>query len=120
MCSDLSDRINDCKMANGVQYCFCTGADLCNGNVPQFPTKPTVSPVPHPPNDDDDEDREDLSEGSGGGLPQTKAVPNFTTAHPPHGTTTKSVTTSNGGATTIRTLCLVPLTAVLVATAAVQ
>ncbi|XP_023710108.1 uncharacterized protein LOC111865900 isoform X2 [Cryptotermes secundus] len=113
MCSDLSDRINDCKMANGVQYCFCSGSDLCNGNVSQFPTRPTVRPVPQPPSDEDDEDR-DLPEGSGGGFPRTKANPSPTTAHPPHGTTSTSVSPTHGGATTIRTLCLLPFMAALV------
>jgi hypothetical protein len=118
MCSDLSDTINDCKMANGVHYCFCSGSDLCNGNASQFPSRPTVSPVPQPPNDDDDEDR-DLPEGSGeGGFPQTNANPSPSTAHPPHGTTSTSVSPSHGSATAIKTLRLLPVIAALMATAA--
>nr|CAI5849317.1 unnamed protein product [Callosobruchus analis] len=43
------EKIEDCKIANGVKYCFCT-TDLCNDNETRFST----------PTDD-----EDILEGSG-------------------------------------------------------
>lgn len=93
--------INDCKIANDVNYCFCSGSDLCNGNKSQ-----TSYTKPQPPIDDEDQE----VEGSGGGgYPLTKLYPNPTTAHPPHGTTTTSVSQSHCSATLSRTLEFLPL-----------
>ncbi|CAH1955653.1 unnamed protein product [Acanthoscelides obtectus] len=51
------ERIEDCKIANGVKYCFCT-TDLCNDDETRFVT----------PTDD-----EDILEGSG-----IKMIPSLT------------------------------------------
>lgn len=94
-------------MANGVNYCFCSGSDLCNGNKSQ-----TNYPVPLPPIDDEDQD---VPEGSGGGdYSQTNVNLSPTTAHPPHGTTTSSVSPSHDSATTSRTLGFLPLIVAIV------
>lgn len=44
-----SHRLHDCKMANAVEYCFCT-SDLCNGDKHKY-----IGPL----------DDEDFTEGSG-------------------------------------------------------
>jgi hypothetical protein len=111
MCSELNHAINDCKVANGVHYCFCSGADLCNGNVSQFLTRPTARPVTQPPSDDDEDG---LQEGSGYDFLPTNANYSPTTAHPPYGTTTTNVLPSRGSATISRTLGLLPVMAALV------
>ncbi|XP_021931073.1 uncharacterized protein LOC110835301, partial [Zootermopsis nevadensis] len=111
-CSNFGETINDCKIANGVNYCSCSGSDLCNGDKSQ-----TSYTVPQRPTDDEDQE---LPEGSGGGdYPQTNAYPSPTTAHPPHGTTTRSVTPSHGSATMSRTLGFLPFVVAIV-TAAMQ
>nr|CAH7740210.1 unnamed protein product [Callosobruchus chinensis] len=51
------EKIEDCKIANGVKYCFCT-TDLCNDSETRFTT----------PTDD-----EDILEGSG-----VKMIPTLT------------------------------------------
>ena len=104
MCSDLSDPINDCKVANGVHYCFCSGSDLCNGNMSQFLTRP--------PNEDD-EDGPPVRSGDYD-LLHTTADDSPTTAHPPHGTTTTNVSPAPGSATISRSLGLLPVMAALV------
>lgn len=110
-CSDRGVSINDCKVANGVHYCFCSGSDLCNGNTSQFLTRTTARPVPRPTTDDDDEEP---TEGSGDDSPPTKTNYSPTTAHPPHGTTTTNDTPSRGSATISSTLGLLPVMAALV------
>jgi len=110
MCSDHGTGINDCKMANGVHYCFCSGKDLCNGNTSQFPTRSTARPVPRPTTDDDDEEP---TEGSGDFSTPTKNNYSPTTARPPHGTTITNNSPSRGSAIS-RTLGLLPLMAALV------
>jgi hypothetical protein len=111
MCSDR-DSINDCKVANGVHYCFCSGKDLCNGNnVSQFPNRPTDRPAPRPTTDDDDDEP---TEGSGDDSPPTKTNYSPTTAHPPHGTTTTNDSPSHGSATISRTLGLLSVMVALV------
>jgi hypothetical protein len=116
MCSDQGEAINDCKVANGIHYCFCSGKDLCNGNVSQFLTGPTARPVSRPTTDDDDEEP---TEGSGDDYPPTKTNYSPTTAHPPHGTTATNDSPSRCSATISRTLGLLPVMAALV-TATVQ
>jgi hypothetical protein len=111
MCSDHDEAVNDCKMANGVHYCFCSGKDLCNGNTSQFATRPTARPVSRPATDDDDEEP---TEGSGDYSPPTKTNYSPTTARPPHGTTTTNDSSSRGSATISRTLGLLPIIAALV------
>ncbi|PSN56567.1 hypothetical protein C0J52_01563 [Blattella germanica] len=74
MCSQQKE-INDCKRANNVQYCLCSG-DLCNGNASKQA----------PPDDEDQE----LPEGSGAGAGAANRDEHRpTTGSPPHGTTTE-------------------------------
>lgn len=89
MCAHLA--MNDCKTANLVEYCYCTG-NLCNsGAVKEVHTKPS----------DDDED---LAEGSGMGatvLPQTpKSTSTTTTSKPINYATNHSFTC------TLKIVCL--------------
>jgi len=109
-CSDRGEVINDCKVANGIHYCFCSGRDLCNGVSP-VPTRPTARPVSQPTTDDEDEEP---TEGSGDDSPPTKTNYSPTTAHPPHGTTTTNDSPSRSSATISRTLGLLPVIAALV------
>lgn len=111
MCSYHGEAINDCKVANGIHYCYCSGKDLCNGNMLQFPTRPTAWPVTRPTTDDDDEEP---TEGSGDYSPPTKTSYSPTTARPPHGTTTRNDSPSRGSATISRTLGLLLVMAALV------
>lgn len=111
MCSELSDAINDCKVANGIHYCFCSGSDLCNGNVSQSLARTTARPMPQPRNEDDEDE---LPEGSGGGFLHTRADDSPTTARPPHGTTIANISPSHGSATVSCTLGLLPVMAAFV------
>jgi hypothetical protein len=111
-CTDQGGAINDCKVANGVHYCICSGKDLCNGNLSQFPTRPTDRSAPRPSTEDDDDD--EMTDGSGDNSAPTKTYYSPTTAHPPHGTTTKNDSPSRGSATISRTLGLLPVMATLV------
>lgn len=109
MCSAHGGVINDCKVANGIHYCFCSGKDLCNDNT-QFPTRTTDRPMSRPTTDYDEEE---TTEGSGDYSPPTKTTYSPTTARPPHGTTTND-SPSRGSATICRTLGLLPVMAALV------
>ncbi|KAF4516793.1 hypothetical protein B566_EDAN004632 [Ephemera danica] len=89
MCSNIP--VDDCKSANGVEYCYCRG-EMCNVKskplppavpLPTVPNKPPPTHPTHPhsfqlqqvkPGDDED----DNIEGSGGGSrsrDKTTAVP---------------------------------------------
>lgn len=107
-CSDRAGEINDCKMANGIHYCFCSGSDLCNGDESKFLT---ARPASRPTTDDDDDES---TEGSGTDFPPTKTNYSPTTVHPPHGTTTTNDSPLRGSATISRTLGLLPVMAALV------
>ena len=106
-CSNPGEGINDCKMANGIHYCFCSGRDLCNGDV-----RPTVHPVLRSTTEYDEDEPTDGS-GDDSSSPR-KSYSSPTTAHPPHGTTTTNFSPSRGSAMMSRTLGLLPVMAALV------
>ncbi|XP_069696312.1 uncharacterized protein [Periplaneta americana] len=102
-CTERAGVLNDCKVANDVYYCFCSGSDLCNGNISrQELSKEPSHPMPQPPVDDEDQD---FQEGSGvGAFSTAKSIISPTTVHPPHGTTTRSVSEPAGNTAAGRTL----------------
>lgn len=56
-------KVHDCKTANEIEYCYCTG-QLCNGvHVPVEDARPAVTPGSG--SREDDEDTESYLEGSG-------------------------------------------------------
>ncbi|XP_063227108.1 uncharacterized protein LOC134533515 [Bacillus rossius redtenbacheri] len=94
-CSDLP--VSDCKMANGVEYCYCK-EPLCNGAAPA--TSSAARAPPPPPSDDED------LEGSGGGAAPEHRPPAKAAPPPP---TTPAAPASGGGSPLHRSVTLAAL-----------